>query len=212
MPEEKPENLTAQILKEKFTEIPSFDELLKATHRPGSNEENVVTQVTNPLLGEIVDTHHPDFKGYVYVRWLSDQGETRQRWLAVVQGLAPRKGDRVLLQKPGNWPEMLVTAIVDPYSKNESNEEGELATSRRTLELELEEKIRITAANGRPLIEISATAQGPIIQVLSKDVNIEAPGKLSLRAETLELEGGRGGVDIQTEADTIVRARYIRLN
>ena len=67
------------------------------------------------------------------------------------------------------------------------------------------------ALEGR-LLQMAASSDGPVVRLLNQNVNIEAAGKLRLCAQTLELEGGRGGVDIRTEADTVVRSRFVRLN
>src|SRR5688572_4493303 len=74
------------------------------------------THAAQILVGEVMDTHHPDLPGHVFVSWTSDRGDACTRWLASVRGQALRKGDRVLLQQPANWPEMLVTAVIEGMS------------------------------------------------------------------------------------------------
>lgn len=193
-------------------EMPSFLELLESDARAYPRPPQPELNNAQPLVGEVLDTHNPDCCGRVLVRWASNPGEACQRWLAVARGAAPRKSDRVLLQQPANWPEMLVTSVIEGLSSAQSNVEESQEEPLRIIELEHEEKLRITGADGQPLIEVYASTQGPVVRLMNQNVDLEIPGKLRLRAETLELEGGRGGIDIRTEADTVVRGRYIRLN
>ncbi|MDR3099718.1 MAG: phage baseplate assembly protein V, partial [Paraburkholderia sp.] len=169
------------------------------------------------LAGEVTDTHHPDSPGRVRVRWLSSHGEAVERWLQCLRGQRPRMGDRVLVEQPANWPEPLVTGILAAGAgggagSGEAVEPDPGPHPSQTLKLAPEECVRIDDANGTPLVQILASSAGPVVRLMSPDVSLEAAGKLSLRAQTLELEAGRGGVDIRTEADTLVRSRYIRLN
>jgi len=160
------------------------------------------------LVGEVEDTHHPDFRGHVFVRW--SRGDTcLARWLRCVIGAAPRRQDRVLLSQPANWPEPIVVAVLEG-----SSGAGTLApvAAVRTLSLDQGETVRICDAQGTPLCEVVRSSQGAEIRLAGKDVDLNVVGKLRLRAEALELEGGRGGLDIRTEGDAVVRARFIRLN
>lgn len=163
------------------------------------------------LAGEVTDTHHPDSPGRVRVRWPSTHGEAVERWLQCLRGQRPRMGDRVLVEQPANWPEPLVTGILaDAAGASETAEPDTHAS--RSVKLAPDECVQIDDAHGKPLVQILASSAGPVVRLMSPNINLEAAGKLSLRAQTLELEAGRGGVDIRTEADTVVRSRYIRLN
>ena len=169
------------------------------------------------LAGEVTDTHHPDSPGRVRVRWLSAQGEAVERWLPCLRGQQPRKGERVLIEQPANWPEPLVTGILAAAAGvreavEPDTHDTDTSQTAQTLTLAPDECVRIDDAHGQPLVQILASSAGPVVRLMSPNVNLEAAGKLSLRAQTLELEAGRGGVDIRTQADTVVRSRYIRLN
>lgn len=65
------------------------------------------------LVGEALDSSSSDFSGRVLVRWRALDGTLITRWLSLVRGLALAKGDLVLLQRPGNWPEWLVTHAIN---------------------------------------------------------------------------------------------------
>lgn len=167
------------------------------------------------LVGEVTDTHHPDSPGRVRVRWLSPHGGTLERWLHCLRGQRPRMRDRVLVEQPVNWPEPLVTGILaDAIGGGEAVGPGSEPDPHagHAMKLAPDECVRIDDAHGQPLVQILASSAGPVVRLMSPNVNLEAAGKLSLRAQTLELEAGRGGIDIRTEADTVLRSRYIRLN
>ncbi|AKJ30914.1 hypothetical protein [Caldimonas brevitalea] len=161
------------------------------------------------LVGEVMDTHHPDLPGRVFVQWLSETGQSCEQWLACVRGAAANRGDRVLLEQPANWPEKLVTGVL--ITDQEASARPAEAVAQ-TLELPHDQCVRITDDAQRPLLEVYASSQGPVVRLLGDALTLEAPKTLKLQAETLELQAGRGGVDIRTEADTVVRSRYIRLN
>lgn len=190
--------------------IPSLRQLLEACKQPEPAPVQGAPAASGSIIGEVVDTHHPDLGGFVCVRWTAETGEFSERWLRRVRGPMPRKGDRVLLEQPLNWPEKLVTAVLDDPSCGEPVADN--AEAGRTLELQSEQCLRIMDAHRNPVVEIYSSSQGPVVRLMNENVNLEIPGKLRFQADTIELEAGRGGVDIRTDADTVVRSRFIRLN
>ncbi|KVF63189.1 hypothetical protein WJ15_14750 [Burkholderia cepacia] len=165
---------------------------------------------SSTLIGEVTDTHHPDAMGLIRVKWSEQDGTTYERWLECVDGVKPRIGDRVLLQSPANWPEYLIAGLLTRQRHGEPVEP--VAEPAIALSLEVDKCVQIADAAGTPLLQVRASPDGPVVTLLNRNVNVEVAGKLRLSAQTLELEGGRGGVDIRTEADTVVRSRYVRLN
>lgn len=165
---------------------------------------------SSTLIGEVTDTHHPDAMGRVRVKWSMQDGNTCERWLECVDGVKPGIGDRVLLQSPANWPENLVCGLLKRAGRGEPVEPA--VEPAVALSLEPDKCVQVSDASGCPLLQVRASPDGPVVTLLNRNVNIEVAGKLRLSAQTLELEGGRGGVDIRTEADTVVRSRYVRLN
>src|SRR5690348_3485617 len=71
------------------------------------------------LIGECVDARHPSLQGRVLVKF-TISGHEQTRWLAKLQGLPVRVGDRVLMLCPGNsfdhGPEWIVTGVVDGFA------------------------------------------------------------------------------------------------
>jgi hypothetical protein len=192
--------------------------LFERDARPNPSSPMACTESTT-LIGEVTDTHHPDAMGRIRVKWSMQDGSACERWLECVDGVKPRIGDRALLQSPANWPEYLVCGVLtragrgEPVGPVESVESVEPPVEPAVvLGLEADQCVQVSDATGCPLLQVRASADGPVVTLLNRDVNIEVAGKLRLAAQTLELAGGRGGVDIRTEADTVVRSRYIRLN
>lgn len=165
---------------------------------------------SSTMIGEVIDTHHPDAMGLIRVKWTLQDDTTSERWLECVDGVKPRIGDRVLLQSPANWSEYLIAGQLTRKGHGEPVEP--VIEPAIALSLEADKCVQIADASGCPLLQVRASPDGPVVTLLNQNVNIEVAGKLRLSAQTLELEGGRGGVDIRTEADTVVRSRYVRLN
>lgn len=178
-----------------------------AAHEPSQRAESAT------LIGEVTDTHHPDAIRRIRVRWGMPDGNVCERWLECIEGLKAHIGDRVVLQAPVNWPEYLICGVFrragcgDPIDPVES-----VAAPAIALSLEPNKCVQVSDADGQPLLQVRASADGPVVTLLNRNVNIEVAGKLRLSAQTLEFEGGRGGIDIRTDADTVVRSRYLRLN
>ncbi|WP_431825260.1 hypothetical protein [Burkholderia sp. F1] len=190
---------TVDALRRLFAGDATPDRAPSAEHRESST-----------LIGEVTDTHHPDAMGLIRVKWSMQDGNTCERWLECVDGVKPGIGDRVLLQSPANWPEHLITGLLKRKGRGEPVEP--VVVPDLALSLEADKCVQVSDASGCPLLQVRASPDGPVVTLLNRNVNIEVAGKLRLSAQTLELEGGRGGVDIRTEADTVVRSRYVRLN
>lgn len=86
------------------------------------------------LVGEILDGPSPECPNRVLVRWRTAEGVLNERWLCTVKGLVWEKRDLALLEKPGNWPECLVTHIIaNPAHPRASHEEVAQASGATTL-------------------------------------------------------------------------------
>lgn len=190
---------TIEALRRLFDNDPVPDRTTPAERRESST-----------MIGEVTDTHHPDAMGLIRVKWVLRDDTTCERWLECVDGVKPRIGDRVLLQSPANWPEYLIAGLL--MRKGHGDPVQPVVEPAMALSLEAGKCVQIADASGCPLLQVRASHDGPVVTLLNRNVNIEVAGKLRLSAQSLELEGGRGGVDIRTEADTVVRSRYVRLN
>jgi hypothetical protein len=160
------------------------------------------------VLGECVDDRHPSLLGRVRVRWREPEGALVERWLATLQGLPVRTGDRVLMLRPANADEAIVTGVVDGFAKR-----PELARrAAGTVELRRDEAIDILASDGRPLIRVREGESGPVIELIHADLELATPGRLRLRGEAVELSATQGQIEIAASDDVVVRGEVIRLN
>jgi hypothetical protein len=93
------------------------------------------------LVGEVLDNSSPDFPGRVLARWRALDGTPHERWLVAVRGLALQRGDLVLLHRPGNWPEWLVThALAASTDAPESYQPGLRRTDEKQFDVVVDNK------------------------------------------------------------------------
>jgi hypothetical protein len=165
------------------------------------------------LVGECLDTHHPHLPRRVFVRVQDARGEPLLAWLPTLAELKIRKGQQLLVSKPDNWPEPVVVGVLAGLARGPagSEPEPEPATGPE-LRLGPGESLLIKGPDGRPLLQLAATAHGPELRLLHSNAALEVPGVLRLGADRIELTAREGGVDIRADGDTIVRSRVIRLN
>jgi hypothetical protein len=66
------------------------------------------------LVGEVIESAGPRLRGQARIRWQTPDGSWNERPLSYLNGIVLQKGDRVLLRRPANWPEWLVTNVIAP--------------------------------------------------------------------------------------------------
>src|SRR5579863_5282466 len=74
------------------------------------------------LVGQVLESCIPIDPAHALIRWRTSDGQLYERTLTVVKGLSLAAGDLVLLQRPANWPEWMITQVVE--STNELNLPG----------------------------------------------------------------------------------------
>lgn len=160
------------------------------------------------LVGEVVDTNHPTLRGRVRVRWMDLEGQTFEKWLPQLHGMSVRASDRVLLTRASNWPEHVVTGVIDGFAARPEVERE----TKAALALLPDEKVRVEASDGTPLLEVFQGEAGPVVRLLADDVNLELPGSLRVRAQSIEIEATRGQARIKASDDVVVQGEVIHLN
>jgi hypothetical protein len=160
------------------------------------------------LIGECVDDRHPTLRGRVLVRIAASTGSDVEQWLPTLQGLSVRAGDRVLLCKPANWSEAVVTGVVDGFARRPRPESRAVAT----LKVRADEVLRVVDHNDQALAEIAATERGPLLRILHRDSEIELEGELRVSAEAITLRARQGEVRLDASADVVVQGETIHLN
>jgi hypothetical protein len=161
-----------------------------------------------PWVGACVDVSHPHLRGRVRVRWEDAQGAAQTQWLPCLASLAVRVGDRVLIAAPTNFDEPVVMGVLDGFSPRPE------APSRvgASLALQNDERLAVTDAEGNSLVEVRIGAEGPVVRVLHAATTLDLPGRLTVRADAIELGARSGEVRIDARGDVRVNGDTIRLN
>lgn len=160
------------------------------------------------LVGECVEGDHPTLQGRARVRWRDEQGDAQERWLPTLAGVTVRAGDRVLLEQPANFPEAVVSGVLDGFARRPDVEPRRSAALR----LERDECLRVEDSEGRPLLELRRGEAGPTLRLLREGVDLDVPGRLRMSAEGIELRARAGSVRVQASDDVVVRGEVIHLN
>jgi len=160
------------------------------------------------LVGECINARHPSIPGRIRVQLEDTAGKTRQMWMPCLHRLAVRKGDRVLVEHPANWPEPVVVGVVDGLAMRPTAQ----LLPGPTVTLNTDESVRIQANDGQDLIEVYQGEHGPVVRLLNEDVNLEVKGRFSVNAHSVDLGAHKGKVRITAQDDVVVEGRTIRLN
>lgn len=182
---------------------------------PGSSElvESIAeasegTLSRGTLVGQCLEARHPVLAGRVSVAWLDPRGHRTERWLAALQGVVIREGDRVLLDHPANWPEPIVVGVVDGFESRPAAPKREAGS----IALEMDETIRVTTPAGDPLLELTRSKAGPVVRLLLPDVALEVDGALRVNAKAIELRAREGEIRLAATADVNIEGETINLN
>ena len=151
---------------------PGIDEVLEGM---GQDTTPSIGTTARPLVGEVVEARPT---GRALVCWDDRQGNRTERELSVVRGLDLKEGDRVLLDKPHNWPEYLVTNAIErtaePVDEIEGKmEELDVKVDGKRVEIEAADEIVLKCGeasitlrrNGRLVI------RGTYVETRSKGTN-----------------------------------------
>ncbi len=161
----------------------------------------------DPVVGRCTDAYHPVLSGRIRVHY-EVSGQKLEQWLPTLHGMTFRKNDRVLIQFPQNAEEPIVTGVIDGYEKRPDIERD----GGPSLTLENDESVKILSREGARILEVFPSEQGPVIRLCSKDTCIDLDGKLSIRAEEIELFASQGKVALSATDDVVVQGEEIRLN
>lgn len=159
------------------------------------------------IVGEVVETRHPERPGRVLVQWRDRERQTMTEWLLPERHLSLRIGDRVLLALPEGWNEWIVTGALG----GEPTAPTTPPDHERQVVLEPGEVVRFIAHDGRPLVTVRQSPEGPLVELGEGNVELKAAQTLRLSGKTVEIAAS-SGIDVRTEGDTVVRGRTIRLN
>jgi hypothetical protein len=82
----------------------------------------------------------------------------------------------------------------------------------QTLVLKPRQVIRIVDHRGRPLLDVAAGENGPVLQLAEGDAGLDVSGKLRLHADAIEMIARDGELKMLAKDDVVVRGEIIRLN
>lgn len=142
------------------------------------------------------------------IAWRGVDGAEHSEWLPIVRGIGLRTGDRVLLSLPGNSPEPLVVAIID----GSTHRPPLPADERGHLTLRTGESLAIRDAEGRPLLQLTSSEDGAVVQLAQPDLRLEVPGTLSLKAAAIDVRASGGPVEIRANDDVVLAGERVNIN
>ncbi len=159
------------------------------------------------MVGRCVATTHPTLVGRVEIEW-SHGREQRRAWLTGLLGLGVRVDDRVLLQQPLEWPEPVITGVLDGFAERPpvSSRPGSVTQLGRG------EHVCVYDSRGAEVVRIVDGEDGPVVRLLQGDVALEIDGRLRIRAHEIRLEAERGSVEIEASHDIRLHGEVIHLN
>jgi hypothetical protein len=159
-------------------------------------------------VGECADAKHPSIAGRIRVLLKDTDGRSEELWIPCLHRLAVRKGDRVLVEHPANWPEPIVVGVIDGFAMRPTTP----LLPGPTVTLKSDESVRIETNDGHDLIEVYQGENGPVVRLLKEDVSLEVEGRFSINAHSVDLGARKGHVRITAQDDVEVEGRKIKLN
>ncbi|MPZ21615.1 MAG: hypothetical protein GEV06_27550 [Luteitalea sp.] len=160
------------------------------------------------FVGEVLATQHPTLAGRLLVAWTDASGVRNEWWLPALRGSWVRTRDRVVITRPANWSEWIVTGVLDGLETPRPPERASAAS----LALHNDEVLTVTTAMGEPLIELFGGEAGPVVRLLRTDVDVQVAGALRVHAKSLELSADQGHLKLRASEDVIVEGENIELN
>lgn len=185
-----------------------IENLLDAPRDYRGDATAAASAATTTLLGECIDDRHPALQGRVLVRLAEFGAPEREVWVPTLQGLPVRVADRVLLVRPANGEEWIVTGVVDGFARRPEVAKRNVAQ----LALRPDEAIQVVSSEGHALVEISRGQSGSVVRVLEPDVVVEFAGKLAVKAAAIEFVATRGPVTVTASDDVVLKGEAVRLN
>ncbi len=170
--------------------------------------KNAALAVGDTILATIVEEAHPALPARVRVSWKDGDGAERAMWVAKLQGLVPRREDRVIVTFPNNGAEPVVTGVVDSLSPKPDPRRNQ----GPNLVLKEDERLQIAGPDGKAWLEVEAHPEGPRLRFLVPPEGLELPGTVKITGDAVELKARRGEVRLDASGDVCVSGEIVRLN
>ncbi len=159
------------------------------------------------LVAEVIVETHPVLDGRVLVAGKDANEQQFELWLPCLAGLDIKAQDKVMLQRPGNTDEAVVTGILES-----SQLDRRQAGSSQSLDLALNQSVTINDHHGRALVDVVSGEDGPIVQLHVPMAELDVQGTLRLEADSLELKARQGEMSLSASGDIRVDGEMIKLN
>lgn len=174
---------------------------------PRSNTEQ--SYLPLPVIGECIDNQgDPTHKGRVCVAWVNED-VAFEKWLPFIRGVHIQKQDKVLLQYAKNCNVPIIVGVVEALEKP-AELDNQIEQKRI---LHSDESIEVLTETGQPLLKIQNTKEGPKVQLLGEDANIElANNNLCITAQSIALKAHKGDIEIVSDKNVVVEGQEIHLN
>jgi len=160
------------------------------------------------LIAQVIVETHPITPGRVLVTGNTSNQSSFECWLAAVQSLEIRAGDRVCIQQPSNFPEPIVTGVLDSVHRKP-------VMAHRTgaeLSLRADETLRVKDQDGNPLLDIKHEHDGSVVQLHTTMSALDMPGAFRLIADTVEIDARQGEMKLAASGDIHMDGEVINLN
>jgi hypothetical protein len=110
---------------------PELDSAVLAEHRA---DETL-------LVGQVLENGSATNPAHATIRWRTSEGQLNERTLPLVKGVSVAAGDLVLLQRPSNWPEWIVTQVVESLNELSLPAVPEVVVDGKRVQIEGSEEI-----------------------------------------------------------------------
>ena len=195
-----PESVRPQQTHASTEAMPLVDLITAAT-----DAKSQAGRMSGVVVAECLDDHHPQLTGRVLVR-IAETNSVRELWVATLTHSVVRRGDRILVMQPANWPELVVVGVLDGVHQRTAP-----TVTAAAMTLRRDEQIVINDHLGSPLLSIIPSAEGPVLRLARADQQLEINGRLAIAADAIELRA-RGGMNLTAAGDVVVAGEEIKLN
>lgn len=168
------------------------------------NFPEMLATPTTCFIGDCLEADHSQTHSRYQIALPVADGQGGAWWLDAVEGVQPRRGDRVLLMSPANADQPVIVGVLA--------REDVRQTPKNTIRLEDHDYVRVTTSDGRPLVEVGKNVHGPVVRLCGRDVQLDVPGHLKIAAGKLDLESRSGDLRINADEEVILEGDMIRMN
>lgn len=164
--------------------------------------------VGNTILATVVEEAQPALPARVRVSWEDGDGAERSMWVAKLQGLVPRRDDRVIVTFPNNGAEPIVTGVVDSLAPKPDLRR----TEGPNLVLKEDERLQISGPDGKAWLEVEAHPEGPRLRFLVPPEGLDLSGTVKISGDAVELKARNGEIRLDASGDVRIMGEIVRLN